>query len=69
MVYVQSLKASTNIIKITKSSAIKWPLGLTPQHNVEGSWRDVGATVAGRVQEKRSFIPRKNTVGTFKGAE
>ena len=31
--------------------------------------RSMILTVAGRVQEKRSFILRKNSVGTFKGAQ
>lgn len=61
-VYVQRLKAGTKIIKITKRNALKQPLGLTPQHNVSGSWRDIGATVAGRVQEKRRASSRGKIV-------
>lgn len=57
---VQRLKAGTKIIKITKRRALKQPLGLTPQHNV--SWREVRATAAGRVQEKRRASSRGKMV-------
>lgn len=68
MVYLQRLKAGKKIIKVTKTNATKWTLGFTPQHSVSRSWREVGATVPGRVQEN-SFSPRKSSVSTFKGVE
>lgn len=68
MIYLHGLKAGKKIIKVRKINATKWPLGLTPQHSVSRSWREVGLAVAGRVQEN-SFSPRKSSVGIFKGAE
>lgn len=45
------LKAGMKIIKITRTNVIKWPLGLTPQYEVSGSWRVGRGNSGWKVQE------------------